>query len=199
MTKRMSLSLSPRSLSGSHLCGVVLFLWLFCFPLCLAAQDTDLDKGETFTGNLVKVEGEIRCQKPDVAHSVEVPDRPGHALMLLQRQCTWTKPLAILDAKAKTGVAVDFIEKAEGMLHVHGFEVETLDNGEKLTMRTMGQVLAEKGPMSTKGRWSFMRGTGKFKGIKGGGTYEGTLEADDSLTLSLEGVYVPAEMVGEKK
>jgi len=44
-----------------------------------------------------------------------------------------------------------------------------------------------------------MPGTGKFKGIKGGGTYEGKLEADDRLTLSLEGVYVPAEMAGEQK
>lgn len=44
-----------------------------------------------------------------------------------------------------------------------------------------------------------MRGTGKFKGIKGGGTYEGKLEADDVLTLEFEGVYDPSEMAGEKK
>ena len=44
-----------------------------------------------------------------------------------------------------------------------------------------------------------MRGTGKFRGIKGGGTYEGKLGADDALTLDLEGVYDPTEMVGEKK
>ncbi len=43
------------------------------------------------------------------------------------------------------------------------------------------------------------RGTDKFRGIKGGGTYEGKLEADDALTLDLEGVYDPTEMVGEKK
>jgi hypothetical protein len=44
-----------------------------------------------------------------------------------------------------------------------------------------------------------MRGTGKFKGIKGGGSYEGRLEAGDVLTLEFEGVYDPSEMVGEKK
>jgi hypothetical protein len=44
-----------------------------------------------------------------------------------------------------------------------------------------------------------MRGTGKFKGIKGGGTFEGKLEADDSWALELDGVYAPAEMAGAKK
>ena len=87
----------------------------------------------------------------------------------------------------------------EGTLHAHGFEVDTFDNGEKVTMQTMGQVLAEKGPATAKGRWSLMRGTGKFKGIKGGGSYGGKLEADDVLTLEFEGVYDPSEMVGEKK
>jgi hypothetical protein len=77
--------------------------------------------------------------------------------------------------------------------------VDTLDNGEKLTWQSMGRVLAEKGPATTNGRWSLMRGTGKFKGIKGGGTYEGKLDADDVLMLDLEGVYDPSEIVGEKK
>jgi len=60
-------------------------------------------------------------------------------------------------------------------------------------------VLAEKGAVDSNGRWSLMRGTGKFKGIKGGGTYEGRLESDDVLTLSFDGVYDAAELAGEKK
>jgi hypothetical protein len=99
----------------------------------------------------------------------------------------------------KDGVAVSFTEKMEGTLHTHGFEVDTLDSGEKLTWQSMGQLLAEKGPATAKGRWSLMRGTGKFKGIKGGGTYEGKLDADEVLRLDLEGVYDPSEIIGEKK
>ncbi len=91
----------------------------------------------------------------------------------------------ILGAKTKEGVAVSFTERMEGTLHIHGFETDTLDNGEKLTWQSMGQVLAEKGPVDSNGRWSLMRGTGRFKGIKGGGTYEGKLEANDVLTLNL--------------
>jgi hypothetical protein len=175
-------------------------LFLISFSIPLAAQEKEQRKGESGpTGNLVKVEGTVHCAAPDPAYSIEVPDRSGHALMIAQRKCTWTKPLVILDAKTKVGEAVSFTERMEGSLHMHGYEVDTLDNGEKLTMRNMTQILAEKGPASFRGHWSFMRGTGKFKGIKGGGTYEGKLEQDGGLTLDLEGSYVPEEMVAGKK
>ena len=190
----------------THLHCLVLFL--FALSILATAQDKDKDKDKSkgkeskkteAAVNYVKVEGKVRCDKPDPAYSIEVPDRPGHALMISKRKCTWTEPLVVLGAKTKGGVAVSFTEKMEGTLHTHGFEVVTLDNGEKLTWKTLGQVLAEKGPVDSKGRWSLMRGTGKFKGIKGGGAYEGKLEADDVLTLDFEGVYDPTEMVGKKK
>jgi hypothetical protein len=185
--------------------GLFLFLSLIAFSGLTTAQDKDRDKDdqekESKKGNpnFVKVEGKVRCDKPDPAYSIEVPDRPGHALMIARRKCTWTEPMLILGAKTKDGVAVSFAEKSEGMLHSNGFETDTLDNGEKLTWKSMGQVLAEKGPATATGRWSLMRGTGKFKGIKGGGSYEEKLDADDVLVLELEGVYDPSEMVGEKK
>jgi hypothetical protein len=187
-----------------------LSLLLLALSISLTAQDKDKDKDKgkekepkkadaSGSGNFVKVRGKVRCDKPDPAYSIEVPDRPGHALMLAKRKCTWTEPMVILGAKSKDGVAIEFPEKMEGTLHSHGFEVDTFDNGEKLTMQSMGHLLADKGPTDSKGRWSLMRGTGKFKGIKGGGTYEGKLEADDVLTVEFEGVYDPSEMVAEKK
>ena len=77
--------------------------------------------------------------------------------------------------------------------------MDKLDTGEELTLHASGQILGVKGPASGKGRWNFMRGTGKFKGIKGGGTYETKLDADDVLTVEFEGVYDPSETVGQKK
>jgi len=187
-----------------------LFLLLLALTISVTAQDKDVNKEKgkekqskkadaVGSGNFVKVEGKVRCDRPEPEHSIEVPDRPGHALMISKRKCNWTEPLVVMGAKTKDGVAVSFTEKMEGTLHIHGFEVDTLDDGEKLTWESMGQVLAEKGPATAKGRWSLMRGTGKFKGIKGGGTYEEKLEADDVLTLHLEGVYDPTEIVVEKK
>lgn len=177
---------------------------LFGLSISLAAQDRDNDKEkekESKKGSsaVVKISGKVRCDKPDPMHEIEVPDRPGHALIIAKRKCTWIEPMEIAGAKTKDGIAVIFAEKMEGALHTHGFEVDTLDNGEKLTMQANGQILGEKGPATTRSRWNFMRGTGKFKGIKGGGSYEGKLDADDVLTLEFDGVYDPGEMVGDKK
>ncbi len=189
----------------SHTQIFSLFLLLVALSALTTAQDKDKDKDDKekeskkANTNFVNVEGKVRCDKPDPAYSIEVPDRPGHALMIARRKCTWTEPMLIMGAKTKEGVAVGYAEKSEGMLHVSGFETDTLDNGEKLTWKSMGQVLAEKGPATATGRWSLMRGTGKFKGIKGGGSYEEKLDADDVLVLELEGVYDPSEIVGEKK
>lgn len=183
-------------------------LFLLLFVLCGLAIAQDKDKKEDkekgkandkAAGTYVKVEGKVRCEKAETTHGIEVPDRPGHALVIEKRKCTWTEPMEIMGAKTKDGELVSFAEKMEGVLHTNGFEVDTLDNGEKLTMHPNGQIQGEKGPASAKGRWNFMRGTGKFKGIKGAGSYEGTLGADDVLTLEFEGVYDPSEMVGQKK
>lgn len=186
-----------------------LFFLLLSLSISVTAQDKDKDKDKgkekeskktnAGSGNFVKVEGRVRCDKPEPEHAIEVPDRPGHALVISKRKCNWIEPLVVMGAKTKDAVAVSFAEKMEGALHTHGFEVDALDNGEKLTWQSMGRVLAEKGPATANGRWSLMRGTGKFKGIKGGGTYEGKLDADDVLMLDLEGVYDPSEIVGEKK
>src|SRR5579864_2896181 len=180
---------------------IVLILFI---SASLYAQTKVPDKREDktpgdLTGNLVDVEATVHCNKAEPKYTLEVPDRPGHSLMINQRKCTWTKPLKILDAQTKDGVFVGFTETMEDVQHQHGFEVDTLNTGEKLTMRTMGQTPVEGSPNKTSGRWSFMRGTGKFKGIKGGGTYEGQMQSDGSYTLNLEGAYVPADMAAGKK
>jgi hypothetical protein len=178
---------------------------LIGFSIALSAQgkgDKDKEKekeSKKASANYVELEGKVRCEKPETAHALEVPDRPGHSLIIEQRKCTWTEPMVILGTKTKDGVWVAFIERMEGRLHPHSFETDTLESGEKITMQTTGQVTADKGPATTKGRFNFMRGTGKFQGIKGGGTYEGNVDADDVLTLKLEGVYEPAAMAGGNK
>ena len=94
--------------------------------------------------NFVKVEGKVWCDKPLMSRLREVPDRPGHALLLAKRMCTCTEPMVVMGAKSKDGVAVEFPEKMEGTLYAHGFEVDTFDNGEKVTWQSMGTVYGEK-------------------------------------------------------
>ena len=193
----------------AHIQLPFLLLLVIAFSIALAAQESASEKEKenkeeagkktAAAGKLVNVKGSVRCGKRDPVYSIEVPDRPGHALILAQRKCTWTEPMEILGARSKDGVAVEFPEQMEGLQHAHGFEVDNYDNGEQVTWQSMGTVYGEKGPANCKGRWSLMRGTGKFKAIKGGGSYEGKLAADDVLVLEFEGVYDPSEMVGQKK
>jgi hypothetical protein len=183
-----------------------LFL-LIAFAISMPAQESAREKqkekekeaGKKTATELINVKGSLRCEKRDPLHVLDVPDRAGHSLIISHRKCTWTEPLVILGAKTKDGEWDEFAERMEGTLHPHSYEVDTLDNGEKVSMQTMGHVESDKNPTTTKGRFSFTRGTGKFKGIKGGGTYEGTIDAADVMTLELEGVYEPAEMAGGKK
>ncbi len=181
------------------------WLLLISNSISLVAQESPPEKAKdksarnAAASKLINVTGSVRCDKPDPAYSIDVPDRPGHALRLAKRKCTWTEPMVVLGAKSKDGIAIEFPEQMEGKLHTHGFEVDTYDSGEKLTWKSMGTVDGIKGPADVKGRWSLMRGTGKFKGIIGGGTYEGKLGADDVLTLEFEGVYDPSEMESGKK
>src|SRR5256885_6391481 len=91
---------------------------LLSCSILLAAQEKKKEKepkGEKeYSGNMLKVEGAVHCNKPDPAYSIEVPDRSGHALMLAHRKCMWTEPIEIFGAKAKDGVSVDFTERMEG-------------------------------------------------------------------------------------
>jgi hypothetical protein len=178
-------------------------LLLSCSLSALAQAGGDNDKKEghanAYSGKTVQIEGTVRCEKADPGYAIEVPDRDGHALTLARRKCAWSEPWTIAGAKPKDGVEVSFAEQMEGQLHYHGYEIDTLDTGDHITFRMMGQVPAGKGAVEGKGRWSFMRGTGKFKGIEGGGTYEEKVAADASVTLKFEGVYVPAGMAAGKK
>ncbi|MGA3197234.1 MAG: hypothetical protein ABSD39_19735, partial [Terriglobales bacterium] len=112
-----------------------LLLPLLVCSIPLSAQESgaekEKDKAEKSGSvrKLIDVKGSVRCAKPDPSYSIEVPDRPGHALKLAKRKCTWTEPMVIMGARSKDGIAVEFPEQMEGTLHTHGFEVDTYGNG----------------------------------------------------------------------
>jgi hypothetical protein len=62
-------------------------------------------------------------------------------------------------------------------------------------VRFNGTAMMAKDKTGTiTGKWTFVSGTGKLKGIKGGGTYKGTAAADGSADVDVEGDYtLPAK------
>jgi hypothetical protein len=68
-----------------------------------------------------------------------------------------------------------------------------MDNGDKFNVKYSGTMKGAKdGTAAFKGTWSFVGGTGKLKGIKGGGTYQGTGSTDGAATVDVDGEYTIA-------
>src|SRR5262249_30231804 len=138
-----------------------------------------------------QVSGTIKCGKSDNDYSVEVGDHPGHLLILSKGSCTWTAPLEIAGLKATgwSGTGTVDLNGAKGQ--DRGYGVITMDNGDKVYTRTQSVgTLTEGGKTITyEGTWSFTGGTGKFKGIKGKGTYKGSGPTDGDTNNQVEGEY----------
>jgi hypothetical protein len=130
-------------------------------------------------------------------YSVEVGDRPGHAMLLEKAACTWTQGLAIGSDKAKDATNVATVEVTVARDTGNGAHVSTMESGDKFFVSYRYTSAMKDGkPGETSGKWSFAGGTGKVKGVKGGGTFKVTFAEDGSSTAEVEGEYV---LAGEGK
>ncbi len=140
-----------------------------------------------------KITGKAHCAKEDPSYSIDVGDKPGHALMAQKRACNWTS-LEIAGSKAKDGTDVETAEMSGASIHDSGYHTATMDNGDKFTVHFWGSMKLNKDNTGTmNGKWSFVSGTGKLKGIKGSGTYKGMAAADGSSDVDVEGDYTIPE------
>ena len=99
---------------------------------------------------------------------IEVGDEEGHVLLLVDQ-----KQLYINDTTGKKMVSTSKnlmdINFKTGQGTLKGYGVETLPNGGKLIRTHEGKVV---GKGHWKGTWSILKGTGKYEGTKGGGTWD---------------------------
>ncbi len=137
-----------------------------------------------------KTSGKVHCAKADPDYSIEVGDHAGHMLTLNKAACTWSDSTPIAGVAMKTGEDVTGGEMNGAMGHHSGYHVGTMDNGDKVVVHYTGTVTTAKDkPATLQGKWNYVSGTGKMKGIKGGGTYKGTGNADGSSDVTVEGTY----------
>ncbi len=145
-------------------------------------------------GAQTKTSGKAQCAKPDNNYSLDVGDKPGHTLSLTKVNCTYDTPMEIAGSKLKESVNVATAEMTGASVSERGYHMGTMDNGDKLTTRYQANAKMNKdGTGSFEGKWSFTSGTGKLKGIKGGGTYKGTVAADGTSQVDVEGEYTVPE------
>ncbi|HEY6928046.1 MAG TPA: hypothetical protein VJA66_00085 [Thermoanaerobaculia bacterium] len=138
-----------------------------------------------------KTSGTLQCSKSDPLNMVEVGDHPGHAFVLAKTACTWSKPMEIEGAQTKDGVSVGTEEMNGGKSSGSGSHWSNMSSGDKIFVRFQGKSTYDKdGKMLTsKGTWSYTGGSGKLKGIKGKGTYDGKGSPDGTATYAVEGDY----------
>src|SRR5215470_4923268 len=134
-----------------------------------------------------KISGSAQCTKPDIQQKVDIPDHPGHSLSISQFKCTWTKPLEVAGVQSKDGV-----DSGAGDIHgdkgtSHGYYVDAMANGDKAFVHWQGTDSMKDG--TSEGKWTYTGGTGKFKGLKGGGTYKGKTAQDGTISFDVEGEY----------
>jgi hypothetical protein len=136
-----------------------------------------------------KATGKVHCAKADPDYSIEVGDKPGHLVTARKAACTWSDQ-QIAGIATKSGVDVTTGEVNGATVRDSGYHTATMENGDKYTVRFTGTATMGKDNSGTiEGKWSFVSGTGKLKGIKGGGTYKGTGNADGSGDVTVDGDY----------
>lgn len=143
-----------------------------------------------------KISGEISCAKPDPTYSIDVSDHAGHALQLNKFACTWTKGIEVDGVAAKDGTDVTTSDSRGTRAHTTGYHVSNMANGDKTFVRFSGTdtVTKDGKPLTSVGTWSYIGGTGKFKGIKGKGTYNGKPDASGNMVSDIEGEYTLPKM-----
>ena len=141
-------------------------------------------------GAHTKQSGTVQCGKGNPEQMIEVGDKPGHFMGVSKATCTWTTPMDTAGLKSKDGYSVASIDANGDKSASHGVHVSTMDNGDKIYVKFQGNGTSKDGVTQTDaGKWTYTGGTGKLKGIKGGGTYKGKGNPDGSTTYAIAGSY----------
>lgn len=139
-----------------------------------------------------KLSGKLQCGKPEQQLAVPVGDAPGHALMLSHNKCTWSEG-EIGGAKMESGEDTFSSESRGNVSSERGYSVVSVAGGDKAFVRVEGRTnMKDQKPTDGKGSWTFVGGTGKLRGLKGKGTYEGTFNAEGIPSWTVEGEYTLA-------
>jgi hypothetical protein len=138
-------------------------------------------------GAQTKISARLSCDKPNVN---ETGGQGAQMIMFNKANCTWSAPYVIGGSKPKRTVDAGIGDITGSIARVHGYSTNLMDNGDSTIARYEGTMQMKKdGSGTDKGTWRYVRGTGKFKGITGSGTFKGEAAADGSGWVDVTGNY----------
>jgi hypothetical protein len=150
-----------------------------------------------------KVDSQLKCGKPSPQNSIDVGDKPNHAYSIAHFSCTYTKG-EFDGVKNKDGAGTQFDEVTSDASRYHGYYMENEANGDAIHYSYEGKATLKGGKfVSGDHKWTAIRGTGKFAGIKASGTCKGTGNPDGGVAWTCDGTYTlkaaPAKAAAPKK
>jgi hypothetical protein len=136
-----------------------------------------------------KVSSTIQCGKPDKDYKLDVGDRPGHAFEIAQGKCVYTKG-EVEGIQIKEEMYTGYSENSGDAARGQYASQISMANGDKINAHGDFTQAWKGGVVQTEeGRWNYTGGTGKFKGVKGKGTYKIKFAADGTSAAEFEGEY----------
>jgi len=148
---------------GSRLAVLLILTWLVIPVMPVDAQTV----GEADGSIPVKVQFVWHSTKWE---SIEVGDVPGHILGVAE-----FKGLAFFeDGEVATASEVSIFDQTNGRGRIEGYVLFTFGDGATQVIAIQGNDgAAQEGKKAFEGSYSYTRGSGRFEGLKGGGTFTG--------------------------
>lgn len=141
----------------------------------------------------IKVSGKLTCAKPIVNAMEPAQDVPGHLIGFAKANCSWDRAPVITGMKARATFIVEHRDVQGSALTTRGYSGTVYGAADSAIVRYEGGGQVKKdGSGELAGKWTYVRGTGKLRGIQGGGTYKGTGAADGSSSVEVVGEYTLA-------
>jgi hypothetical protein len=118
------------------------------------------------------------------SHQIEVGGDEGHVMVIWENKTIYFNEITG-ERSAERGVGFADINPKTGEMFGHGYGVETDKDGDKTISAWEGKPIAEG---QWKGTWTFKKGTGKYEGVKGSGTWTSYNLAPQQSYVEVEGV-----------
>ena len=132
----------------------------------------------------------IDCNNADPLHIIAVPDREGFSYQINQNKCKWTKGSDLEGIEPGEVFNVVFVDTRGARVRTDHTQVTRYTNGDRVFATGTGSY--DSKAMSSTGKWSYTGGTGKFRGLKGSGSYvckSKGAEPNSGYTCDVEGEY----------
>jgi hypothetical protein len=137
-----------------------------------------------------KFSGTMECGKANSTYTIQIPEQKGSTYAITESKCTWTKPFTAAGTESTQNAGVDFTETRGDSVTGNSTGVTYYKNGDKVFHK--GTFTFDPKTMISSGMWTFIGGTGKVQGIKGGGTSScksKSAEPDAEATCEVKGDY----------